>query len=338
MPAGIAIGPDGTLFVADGGNNRILEFAAGAGTYTAATRVYGQPNFISEVPLSPASAQTLASPQGIFVDSASTLYVADSGNNRVMLFPNTRDAPVTGAIAAFVIGQDTFDAVTGGRLRQPADVVVDSQGDIVVSDNGNNRVLVFSPLMFLPLSGASAASVIGQRDVNGTTANWNSSDGLATPEGLYGPIGLFMDRLDTLYVGDAGNSRVLHYLKPATAMPVANAQTGIPVARGGLISITGSGFSDVSESASSAPWPLALAKREVVFNDELRAPLSSVSDAQISLQVPVSTTVGTLRIAVRVAETGELIAGSTVAVADVSPGLFWARMRRTEAFRTSTAV
>jgi uncharacterized protein (TIGR03437 family) len=288
--------------------------------------VYGQPNFLSEAPVSPASAQTLSAPQGIFVDNSSTLYIADSGNNRVVAFTNTPNAPAAGASAAFVIGQNTFDSVVigGGAagFRQPADVGVDSQGDIVVSDYGNSRVLIFSPLIFLPLSGAPASAVVGQRDFNSATANWNSPDGLATPEGLYGPIGLFVDRQDTLYVGDAGNSRVLHYLKPATAMHVANAQTGIPLARGGLVSVSGSGFSGDSANASGSPWPLALGGREVVFNDQVRAPLSSVTDSQIKLQVPGSAAAGTVRIAVRVADTAELVAGSTVVVADVSPGLF----------------
>ena len=46
------------------------------------------------------SAQTLAAPLGIAVDQASNLYVADAGANRVLIFPNTQNAPVAGAAAA----------------------------------------------------------------------------------------------------------------------------------------------------------------------------------------------------------------------------------------------
>jgi uncharacterized protein (TIGR03437 family) len=321
-PAGLAIGPDGNLFVADSGNNRVLEYAVGAGMNAAAIRVFGQPNLNAAAPSSPASAQTLLAPQGIFVDGGSVLYVADAGNNRVLVFPNTRDALANGAIAAAVLGQDTFDAVAAGRFHQPMDVAADSQGNIIVADSGNNRVLVFPPLMLLPLSGATPSYVIGQRETTGARANWNSPDGLATPEGLYGPVGLFVDRQDTLYIGDAGNNRVVHYLKAAVASHAANPQTGVALARGGVVSLAGNGLSEAEGSAPEAPWPFVLAGREVVFNDELRAPLSSVSATQIGLQVPASMAPGSQRLAVRIADTGELVAGGAVVVAAVSPGLF----------------
>ena len=326
-PAGVTIGADGRLFVSDSGNNRVLEYAPGAATHAAAVRVYGQPNFTSETPSSPASAQTMTGPQGIFIDAASSLYVADTGNNRVLVFTNSADAPVVGATAAFVLGQDTFSGSGAGggatHFRQPADIALDASGDLLVSDFGNNRILSFPPLFFLPLSGASATSVIGQRDLAGSAANWNTPDGLATAEGLWAPIGLFLDRRDTLYAGDVGNNRVVHYLKRANVSHAADTQVGLPLARGGLVAMTGSSFSDgASDTAAAGPWPLALAGREVVFNDAVRAPLSSLSDGQIKLQVPSTAELGTNRIAVRVADTGELVAGAKVPVAAVSPGLF----------------
>ena len=87
----------------------MLEFAAGAGTGAAAIRVYGQPNTSSSIAPTRVSAQTLASPQGLFVDTAANLYVADTGANRVLIFPNTQAAPLGGMAAAFVIGQNSFD-------------------------------------------------------------------------------------------------------------------------------------------------------------------------------------------------------------------------------------
>src|SRR5205823_3868782 len=105
LPSGVAVGPTGSLFVADRGNSRILEFPTGAGTGAFAIRVYGQPGMNTAVKPSQASAQTIASPQGIAVDAAGNLYVADSAANRALIFPNTQNAPPSGAAAAFVIGQ-----------------------------------------------------------------------------------------------------------------------------------------------------------------------------------------------------------------------------------------
>jgi len=325
-PAGIAVGPDGNLFVADSGNNRVLEFPAGASNRPAAIRVYGQPTLSSSAPLSPASAQTLLAPQGLYVDAASTLYVADTGNNRVLVYPNTKDAPTTGAAAFLVIGQDGFDsnvaAIAPNRLRAPFDVTVDDVGTIIVSDNGNNRVLAFTSLLFLPLTGGAATQVLGQRDLSSGAVNWNSPDGLATAEGLFSPVGLFADRRGTLYVGDAGNNRVVHFLKPAGVQHAAQTQAGVAVARGAMAVLNGSGLADIEQSTAETPLPAALGGREVVLNDEVQARLSSVGPKQISLQIPSLAPLGTVRLAVRAQDTGELIAGSIAAVTSVSPGLF----------------
>jgi len=64
---------------------------------------------------SPASAQTLQLPQGVFVDAAYTLYVADAGNNRVLVFSDTKNTPTSGSSASIVIGQNGFGAIAPGE-------------------------------------------------------------------------------------------------------------------------------------------------------------------------------------------------------------------------------
>jgi uncharacterized protein (TIGR03437 family) len=321
-PAGIALGPDGNLFVADSGNNRVLEFASGASTGSSAIRVYGQPNTSSSILPTVASAQTLSNPQGLFVDTAYNLYVADTGANRVLIFPNTQAAPLSGMAAAFVIGQSSFNVVSGTTLRSPTDVAVDSETSIYVADFGNNRVVTFPGLVFLPVTGATPASAIGQRDLTTTAPNWNAANGVATPEGMFGPAGLYLDRQDTLYVGDTGNNRVLHFLKSISIVNSATYQSGVPVGAGGLAALFGSGLASREETTSGAPWPTALAEREVVVNDEIKAPLQYLSGTQVNFQVPSGAPLGLDRIAVRLSETGELVGGGSVAIAASSPGLF----------------
>ncbi|MCX6633419.1 MAG: NHL repeat-containing protein [Candidatus Solibacter sp.] len=139
-PGGLAIGPNGDLFVADSGNNRVLEFPAGAGIGASGIRVFGQPNMTTSARPSQVSPQTLTAPQGIAVDPASNLYVADTGANRVLIFSNTQNGPPRGMAATFVIGQGSFDAASVGSFRAPVGVAVDSNGKIYVADNGNNRM------------------------------------------------------------------------------------------------------------------------------------------------------------------------------------------------------
>ncbi len=321
-PIGLAVGPNGDIFVADTGNNRVLEFPAGASTNTPAIRVYGQASFTSGVAPTILSAQTLSVPRGVSIDSALNLYVADTGANRVLIIPNTQVAPTAGTPAAFVIGQNSFSTNSGGSLKGPEDVALDSSGNIYVSDTGNNRVLIFPSLLFLPISGGTAVGVIGQRDSNGTSADWNSTDGLATPESLFAPRGLFMDRRDTLYVGDAGNNRLLHFLKPAAVVNAAHYQSGVPVSQGGLAALKGAGVADQTTGPATPPFSTELGNRQVVFNETIAAPIFAVTNSQINFQVPSGAPVGSDRIAVKMADTGEFVAGGTVLVSTVSPGLF----------------
>jgi sugar lactone lactonase YvrE len=173
-PGGLAIGPNGDLFVADTGNNRVLEFQAGAGNGASAIRVYGQAGFNSSLKPSQLGTQTLVTPQGVYVDQASNLYVTDTGANRALIFSNTQTAPPAGAAATFVIGQGNFSGAAGGTgLKTPTGIATDSNGLIYIADTGNNRVLIFPSLIFLPTAGGVASSVVGQSGLGGTSANWD---------------------------------------------------------------------------------------------------------------------------------------------------------------------
>src|SRR6185436_8844915 len=81
------------LYVADTGNHRVLgwrdasSFANGA----PADVILGQPNRFGASPNSPSVALGLLQPSGVAVDPAGNLYVADTGNNRVLRFPRPFD-------------------------------------------------------------------------------------------------------------------------------------------------------------------------------------------------------------------------------------------------------
>jgi uncharacterized protein (TIGR03437 family) len=323
-PAGVAIGPNGDLFVADSGNHRVLEFAASPGTGAAAIRVYGQPGMTTGVKPVQMSAQTLSGPQGIYVDSASNLYVADTGANRVVVFPNTQNAPVAGMPATFVIGQGSFNSGSAGTLKSPIDAAVDSAGSIYVSDYGDNRVLYYSSLLFLPLAGGTPLGAVGQPNTTSTAANWDTTDGQATADSLNSPAGVYLDRQDTLYVADAGNSRVLHFLKSAAVVNAATFQSSVAVGQGGLATLFGSGLASNSAAFNGTPWPTSLSNRQVLINDTIAAPFYYIDSAQVNLQVPSNAPLGSNRIALALADTGELVAGGSFLVAAVSPGLFTA--------------
>lgn len=151
-----AVWSDGTkLAVADTGNHRVLvwnTFPTASGQ--AANVVIGQSSFTTIA--SGAGAAGLNSPQSIASDG-DQLFVADTGNNRVLAYATIPTA--NGASATIVLGQGDFthvaandDLQTGtagsGRtartLSAPNGVAV-VDGLLAVTDTGNSRVVVYRP-------------------------------------------------------------------------------------------------------------------------------------------------------------------------------------------------
>jgi sugar lactone lactonase YvrE len=133
-PNGLAIDCRMNLYIADTGNNRILriETADAAAFPNTGAVVAG-----AGTGLNPAQ---VTAPQGVAVDNAGDLYVADTGNNRVLLIPS---APAPGA------GTELCTAGTQlGEVSGPEGVTVASfiagplagGATLVVSDTMNNRI------------------------------------------------------------------------------------------------------------------------------------------------------------------------------------------------------
>src|SRR5204863_4991775 len=105
----------------------------------------------------------MAGPQGLAVDPSGALYVAVPLDNRVLVF-----APeaASGVPAKSVLGQPDFATITVNTGAFPqasatslfgvAGVAVDAQGDVLLADAGNNRVLSFHA------GSTTATRVLGQ--------------------------------------------------------------------------------------------------------------------------------------------------------------------------------
>lgn len=128
------------FYVADSGNHRVLHFRSIVGS---ADVVFGQGgDFTSAVPSKGGvSASSLRGPSGVAVDASGGLYVADTGHHRVLHFPKGK------TVADRVYGQPDFTTAvalsppTSTSLRAPTGVAVLANGDLVVADTGNARVL-----------------------------------------------------------------------------------------------------------------------------------------------------------------------------------------------------
>ena len=232
---GVSVSNGTNVLVADTGNNRILEYGP-VSTWPpesfqfspSATQVIGQTaftNFAANQGGAP-SASTLASP----VDMANTpseLFVADSANNRILVFPNT----VTGIPAAGgrLIGQLGFaynaPNLVVGREFGFAGAVNGASGSAIldysatpphlyVADTHNNRILGFKNFATMT-NGQLPDIVIGQPDVFNTLVNYPTNlQTTPSQQSLDGPTSMVVDSNGDLYVADTFNSRILRFRTP----------------------------------------------------------------------------------------------------------------------------
>lgn len=184
QPAGLAADHDGNLYVADRGNGRILALQKGAQHFTyiahvldaaavavnpAGTKLFAAAplaNRIFAIDLrsnaldvfagngSPSEADapldsnplkvSLAAPEGVAVDGAGNVFVADTGANALL-----RVDAATGELS---------QAETNVSLNSPGALAIDRQGNVFVADRGNARVLEFAQLASPQAAGAVTIS------------------------------------------------------------------------------------------------------------------------------------------------------------------------------------
>jgi len=137
LPEGLALDPQGGVYVSDTGNNRVRHVDK-AGTITTLAGT-GARRFSGDG--GQAGLAELAAPSGLSVDGAGNLYIADSLNNRV------RVVTPAGLISTLIgIGTPGFSGDGGpgtlAQLARPKGVAVDATGRVLVADYSNQRVRI----------------------------------------------------------------------------------------------------------------------------------------------------------------------------------------------------
>jgi sugar lactone lactonase YvrE len=171
-PRSVAAAPDGSLYVADSGNHRIVHFSADMqvlqswGQFGDVGQNTGQPGTFNE-------------PWSVSVGPDGFVYVADTWNHRIQKFSPE---------GQFVTTWGTFgQAERPDAFWGPRSVVVDSENRVYVTDTGNKRIVIFDSTGNYISQFGSAGAITGQFDE---------------------PVGIALDDDGNIYAADTWNQRI----------------------------------------------------------------------------------------------------------------------------------
>ena len=171
-PRGLAAAPDGSIYVADSRNHRIVHLDA-TGLFINAWGSY------ANVLEGPAPEGSFNEPWGVAVAPDGLVYVADTWNHRIQVFSPD---------GQFIRMWDSFEAngIIDG-FWGPRGIAVDQKGRVFVTDTGKQRVVVF--------------------DAQGNYISQFGGIGM-DPGQMDEPVGIAIDPEGRIFVADTWNNRI----------------------------------------------------------------------------------------------------------------------------------
>ncbi|MFQ3583386.1 MAG: hypothetical protein SNJ85_00425 [Cyanobacteriota bacterium] len=134
-PVGLALGPDGSLYVADRADHRIRRISAEGEVMTVAGT--GQAGSAD----GPAEQGQLSQPTAVAVEANGRVWIADQGNHRIrVLSPAGQLTTLSGRAAGYVDGP-----LAQARFQFPSGLAFDATGILWVADRGNHRIRRLNP-------------------------------------------------------------------------------------------------------------------------------------------------------------------------------------------------
>lgn len=199
------------VFVVDGGNNRVLIWNSSPGSNgEGADVVVGQPNMTTRD--TGLSQTALFGPNSVWTDGR-RLIVGDSENRRVLIWnsiPTQNGEPADVVVGAPDFDTDPTSSPASATTFRGIGGVASDGTSLFVSDNGANRILIFTPIP--TENGAAAVNVIGQDSFTADASNDQNQDGVTdsgpTERTLASPAGIRVQG-NRLMIADQGNHRVL---------------------------------------------------------------------------------------------------------------------------------
>jgi trimeric autotransporter adhesin len=247
-PSGLAVDPSGNVYIA--GDSRIRRVAAANGVITT---VAGNDTAGFSGDGGPATLASLRYPAGVSVDATGSLFIADTGNDRI------RKVSAESGIISTIAGNGARgfsgdgSSATAARLYSPNAITFDAAGSLYFADSGNHRIRRISP--------DGTISTVAGDGTQGLTGD----EGKATQAGLAFPTGLVLNAVGDLFIADSNSDRVRAVY---ACVPVAGTQLITP----------SDGAFGVSPSTRLAWSAVRSAFRYDLFLDKVNPPLKLVSE------------------------------------------------------------
>ena len=188
QPQGLAVDGAGNVYVGDTGNQmiRMVTPAGAVTTLAGSAGSYGSADGTG-------SGASFWNPQGVALDAAANLFVADSFNNTIRKFtPAGVVSTLAGTAGSFGSADGTGAAA---RFWQPQGVAVDGAGNVYVADSANGTI-------------RSIASGVAVVTTLAGSASSGSADGAGSAARFYWPSGAAVDNTGNSYVADTGNGTI----------------------------------------------------------------------------------------------------------------------------------
>lgn len=184
-PLGVAVDGSGNVYVADYGNNLIRKITpAGVVSTLAGTGAAGADNGAGNI-------ATFNLPEGVAVDAAGNVYVADNGNDLIRkITPEGVVSTLAGSGGAGSAG----GTGTAASFNSPFGVAADGAGNVYVADSGNNLIRKISPAGAVTTFAGSGAK--GANNATGLAATFNT------------PSGVAVDAAGNVYIADENNNLI----------------------------------------------------------------------------------------------------------------------------------
>ena len=239
-PEAVAVDDAGNLWIADTFNNRVRKVNTSGIITTAAGN--GTADFCGDNGAS--ASGCLNGPRGVAADGEGNIFIADTFNNRIRRITGGTITTVAGSGALGFCG-DNGPAISA-CLQFPVAVVAGDDGDLYITDLGNQRIRKIHQGMITTIAGNGVIGFCGDT-------------GLATSACLSSPVGLALDAGGNLFIADAGNQRIRQVSPSGVITTFAGKGTAGFCGDGGL----------ATDACLNGPTGVALDSNDLFIADQL---------------------------------------------------------------------